>query len=336
MKGTHLLILLVAVVLAAGTAVHLTLQKPEDIRINQTVLGDFADKLPSLTRIEVSSATGTVMDARIDDGNWWAVNLGEDAVLPLDTALLSSLVDSLRTAQLIEGKTRKAENYSRLGVQDIDINGSSSLQLTLYASDTSFSIIVGNVASSGQGSYVRLPGSAQSWLASEVLSLPSSKTEWLTNPLSLMSLNDVYQITREGEGEWLIARDESSLSQSDTNQNLSPLILRDMADGESLKFATVIDSTLTAMLSNRFDSVEPYHSQYDTLQALAKITFVGADDTLSAELFETADGFSVRYQSERKTWVNDWLFSLSSFSFNQLNKTRQDFLAQAEEMGDVQ
>lgn len=328
MKGPHLVTLFVITLLTSIAAFWVVQQQPNDAETDTLLLEPFSSELSALTRIAIRSSEGVVFDATLDGETWWARHLDSSAILPVDTELLSTLVDTLRTAVLIEAKTQNAQYYGQLGVEDVTAESEDAKLLTLFAGSESFSVIVGKLAASGQGSYVRLPDSTQSWLVNEILTLPSRDTEWLINPLSLVSLNQVFQVTRSGAEGWSIARDESTMSLEGTSQSPSPFILKDLVENETLKFATVIDSTLSAMLSNRFDSVARFEPSNGRLEPNATINFTGAQDSLTAQLFESDGNYFVHYRSQSKPWVNDWLFSLSSFSYNQLNKTRQDFLAE--------
>src|SRR5688500_14284539 len=100
--------------------------------------------------------------ARGDDG-WTGVEKG----YPADLSKVRELLLKLSDAKLVEPKTSVAESYAKLGVEDVKSADAKGVRLEIDGLKAPARLIVGNYnGRSGDGTFVRREGEAQSWLAS--------------------------------------------------------------------------------------------------------------------------------------------------------------------------
>jgi hypothetical protein len=145
---------------------------------------------------------------------------------PVSTDAVRSLIVELADMRLVEAKTRRAERYDRLELQDIEAEGAASRLVRLEDAE-------GNVLAEAifgkerqrltglqsSGIYLRRPGEAQSWLASGGPQIQASVQGWLETTIADLPAESVkrvqispqggeaYTLAREAEGEQLRLQD---------------------------------------------------------------------------------------------------------------------------------
>ncbi len=154
----------------------------------QKMLPDLYDKLNTVTRFEITDATGTMLITKSTktgstDAVW--VIPSKDNYPANLTQIRKTLIE-LANLSKVEAKTKKEKNYAKLGVQ-ATIAGNTKIELKT-ATNTLATIIIGNRKSGHSPSaggikslyYVRLLDDAQVWLVSGNLSIPVLKKYMLT------------------------------------------------------------------------------------------------------------------------------------------------------------
>ncbi|WP_100643279.1 DUF4340 domain-containing protein [Alteromonas facilis] len=326
MKTSTLIGLAIALMLAVSGSVWLLKQDAAQPELLQTaLLGDFEDALPNVTRIDIQSGDQLLLRAQREGDEWQAFHLSEYARLPVDFDSLSGLIDSLKNAQIIEAKTSNPENYARLGVEPVNSEDAQSHLLQLKTDTQTFTLLVGKQATSGLGSFVRLPDNAQSWQINQSLVLPESASAWLQNPIPLLSLDSVSHARLIGQDSWEVERVTAS---ADTGPAATPWKLVGQSSEEKLLFPNILQSTLNAMLTARFEDVVERNSVADDLTLQSTIVFDTDKESLSIDLYKHEERYFASYQLASSPWLKDWLFELSSFTFGQLNKQRFELLTE--------
>lgn len=328
MKSNTLISLLLALIVASGLSYWLLQDDMQQTQASTSVLGDFKPHLAAVTQIDIRDHQGELLSAELVNGEWVATHLQAGLQFPADRNLLVGLINGLSSATLYQAKTQNPQNYSQLSVEDIGSEDAQSRLLTLTAGENSFSILVGNTATSGLGSFVRFPEQSQSWLIDQRLNVPSDAQQWLLNPLSLMSIEQVSSAFRDGEGAWQVVRDDAL-----DEQTLAPLTLTDKTEQENYQFPNVVSNSLSAMLTARFDAISVIDSVTLSDSPSATLTFSASDNELSILLYNIEEQYYAVYVSASDPWLSDWIFELSSFTYNQLNKQRDDFVEVPEAEG---
>jgi hypothetical protein len=169
--------LVVAVVLAAGSG-----GPAADPQSGAPVLPELTKRAKDVARLTL--VHGESKTTLRHDGEQWLVE--EKSGYPADRAKVRQALLGLAELRYVEAKTRKAESYPRLEVEDAGQKGAKSTLVT--ASDEKGDLLgeviagkrrVDQLGGGVDGIYLRKPGEAQSWLARGTLELPGDALGWL-------------------------------------------------------------------------------------------------------------------------------------------------------------
>jgi hypothetical protein len=317
--GKQLLPLTFLLLLVAAAGYFLTLD-PKPTAVEKGLLfNDLAEQANQIRQIRLSNHQGLLLDAGLQQDRWVANGVLQVGTYPLEHNKLTQLVQSLMQASLYQAKTAKPENYVRLGLQDIDAQDSQAILVELIANDTSWAVLVGSKAPSGEN-YIRLPQQAQSWLLDQQVVLPLDANEWLKQPILDIATQDIGKLSRIDSKRWNIELSDSEAG----GYALSP-----MPKDRGLKYDSILHSTVAALTTLNFDQIQPQDEGFwRTLKLSAKFELITlGGDKITAELTEKDKEYFIRFysQSLQAYWQN-WIYKLSGFSAGQLNKEVNDFL----------
>ncbi|MFT6898392.1 MAG: hypothetical protein ACJA13_002813 [Paraglaciecola sp.] len=323
-KSLSILVFLAVLAVAAGYWVQSREVVPQ---------ADKAPLLPGLdtqangiTQIELSNASGVLFQAKRSNEQWLAnVQDAQGQVIgryPVAKDKLGALVSALAEARQIEAKTAKKSNYHHLGVQDLTATDSLATLVSLRSDKLSWQVLVGNHATVGNGSYVRLPQSKQAWLVDKSLALPLTNNVWLKQPILPFEDADFSKIARVDQSPWLIQR-------ADANAQFT---LASMAQDRQLKYGGVLEAMAINLASLNFDAlITPDTLQWNKLTDVVELnvtTFYGHSFTV--ELAKGNDKVYLRISSAlTKDYWLQWIYVISTFAAEQLDKTQNDFLMPA-------
>jgi hypothetical protein len=185
MQKKGLIALLAAAILVASVAIALSLggaQNLADAGSGQVALAGLADKIGDVAALKISGAGGTVTLQRQSQG--WTI--AEKGGFAADPAKIRQVLLGFAELTLVEPKTRSAESYSRLDVEDPGKEGGHSrlVEIDDASGKKLGELIVGKrrpdrLGSGADGLYIRRPGDAQSWLAQGSVDLPAETKDWL-------------------------------------------------------------------------------------------------------------------------------------------------------------
>lgn len=130
----------------------------------------------------------------------WGIK--EKAGYRADVEKVKQVLVGLAELRIVEPKTKNPELYDRLGLQDIEQEGSLSTTLTLKTPNNpeSVSVIVGNQRPARGNPrmndiYVRQPGNLQAWLVMGTLPLEKVAGEWLDKEITALTSKRVRRVT---------------------------------------------------------------------------------------------------------------------------------------------
>ena len=113
----RIVVLSVLVILSLGGAYYLTMYRGQaDSAPAHVLLGGLEENASALTAVTIENAEGVVFSARREQNQWFATHLDSMLTFPVDMTALSDFVSELTQATVLEGKTAKASQYSRLGL----------------------------------------------------------------------------------------------------------------------------------------------------------------------------------------------------------------------------
>lgn len=311
--------------LALGLGVWLNQTQTNTTYESSLLLADFHKHASQVDSVQIDNAQGTLFSAQMLDGQWLVTFDTEQPVYPVAFEDLSAFVTTMMEAQLIEAKTSKPKNFNRLGLQGIDKEDSLARLVSLEANGHTWRVLVGNSASVGEGSYVRLPEDNQSWRTDLSISLPTDQYAWLKQPVLPYSAENIQSISSvDIEGaDWQMLR------QAPTDD----FQLSTLPADRSLQYEGVLQSFVSSLTSLDFERLQmDDETLLPSLETLATLEIVTLDDVVfQATISKLHDQHYIRFTSETLSeyWLN-WRYQISHFSAQQLIKSNEDFLASIE------
>jgi len=250
----------------------------------QVLFPDLAASLESVSQIEVTSGTNVTTLAREKEG-WVVRNKDNYAADPLKLREVLLALTSLRTS---EAKTRKPENYAKLGVADSGTGGAAHQILVKNDKGMLLAGLIAGKTQPGHGAnsepqlFVRKTGDAQVWLASGKLDLPNDAMAWLDR-----SVGDI-KGTRVKAAK-VVPATGAPIAIVREKQGEATLVAKDLPKGVELQNTNSLYSIAGALENLQFDDVMPV-GQVDFSKAkvaLAKLeTYEGV--TVTATLMDQA------------------------------------------------
>lgn len=138
---------------------------------------DLKGQLDSVDAVRLYKAgdARAVEVVRTKDG--WAV--GDREGYSADAVKVRKLLLALAEAKPLEEKTSNAEQYAKLGVEDVTQPAASGIRIELHGQKTPVNLIAGKPGNGAQAMYVRRTGEPASWLINQTLETPSTPDAWL-------------------------------------------------------------------------------------------------------------------------------------------------------------
>jgi Domain of unknown function (DUF4340) len=218
MRAPSFLILTAAtliVTVAAGVAVIREESPRTAIETGGPVVPGLVDRLGEVAAVVIRGAGRQLTVRRIESG--WGLAERNDYPVPPDK--VRELVRSMIQLERTEAKTVRPERYARLGVEDVDAPDSKSKEVVLQtASGAPVAKLIVGAAASGAGAeggtYVRIPGHAQAWLARGALAPSLEPRDWVERRLIEIPAADIRQvkIVQPGGSTLTAVRDSSDTS----------------------------------------------------------------------------------------------------------------------------
>jgi hypothetical protein len=296
---------------------------------------DKASLLPALdtqaneiNQIELSNAIGVLFKAKRTKEQWLATVQDEQGQVigryPVAKDKLGALVSALAEARLIEAKTAKKTNYHHLGVQDLTATDSLATLVRLRSDKLNWQVLIGDSATIGYSRYVRLPQSKQAWLVDVSVELPLTNNAWLKQPILPFEDSTFSKIARVDKHPWLIQR-----ADADAQFTLASMPLE-----SQLKYSGVLEAIAINLASLNFNAlIRPDSLQWNKLTGIVELevtTFYG--HTFTVALAKGDGKFYARFSSAltEDYWL-EWIYVVSTFAAEQLDKKQNDFLMQVSE-----
>ncbi|MEP2650797.1 MAG: DUF4340 domain-containing protein [Paraglaciecola sp.] len=316
-KSFWFLVLFVVAALAGGLWLF---QEPvEQNKRSEPIFKDFRRTVDTLQSVTITNAQGTLFEADNENGVWLASVKAGQPKYPVAKQHLADLLQTLTQAKLLEAKTRKAENFSQLGLQALYAQDSIASLITLESSSSSKSLMVGKVATSGHGSFIRKPSEAQTWLADRYIEVPVDKFAWLQQPILPYQAEDIVSISRVDHDSWNIVRDPQN-----TGFKLS-----DISQRSELKYDAILKSIIVSITDLKFERLlEKENELLDSLEVLTELEILAVENVslrLVVGKIKEQHFVYLSTTDENPYWSN-WIYQISSFSAQQLVKSMSDFI----------
>ncbi len=209
----------------------------------------------------------------------WSVN--EKNGYPADVSKVREFLLKLSEAELAETKTATPELYTKLGVEDIAGKDAKGALVEIEGTPTPGKVIVGNFnGQGGDGTFVRRPDEAQSYLVRGNLTVDKTAANWLLRDLADIASSRIAEVRIEHAGKTLRA--------FKTEGSEANYAVADVPKGRELSSEFVANGLASVLSGLRFDDVMPAASAQpaDGAKVFAA-TYVGFDGlTVDAKTWE--------------------------------------------------
>jgi hypothetical protein len=286
----------------------------------------------------------TVATLRRSDARW----IVAERNYPADLGLIRANLLALAGARLVEEKTSTPELYDRLGVQDIALATARGLQLELSGTPTPVRLIIGEAAGgSGDMSYVRRTGEAQSWLVSGRFTPGKTTGEWLDRQLLDIPATRIQALSITQPGLPTLRLAKSARGEADFS-------VADIPAGRELSYPGMGNSLGGLLSGLQLDDVhgrevlgadpgKPVVARFACFDGLVieasawrtrdgtRLSFLAAADKAQAERHAGPDApnfAAVRAEAEAINGrLAGWIYTLPGYKTEQFTRRLQDLLA---------
>jgi hypothetical protein len=287
-KKTPLFVLITLVLVTA--AWYVVRQRAPETEVGTALLfPDLAGRVNDIATIELKSGTRSVTLAR--EGQAWV--LADRDRYPAVYERVKRLVLNVAELRTIEPKTSRPDSYARIGVEDVDQAGATSLLLTLKDGTGApvAALLVGREREGGatgalqHARYVRRAGEAQAYLATGELDASAEAMDWTDRLLADIQASRIREITIEHPGEPPVRLHRDKPETVDYT-------LADIPAGHRPKAVASLSGLATTFEQLRFDDVRAAAAAWPQEQTVA--TLRGFDGLIAKARSVVIDG---------RTWV---------------------------------
>lgn len=280
MRGRAWIVLLAVTAVAVAGAVYSSFER----EATMAGRGDLEPLFPGLdgrindvAGLSVKGAGQSWTIRRVEGGGWVMV---EKQDYPVSADKVKKAVVALARLRVLEAKTAKPELYAKIGVRDVDEEGSEAVLLSLEdeSGQGLAALLVGKTRKAETDTapaevYVRKPGAARAWLVEAHLDVKVALLTWLDRKMPKVERARVRRVViTHPDGEKIaIGQDPEA---PDTYE------LLDVPEGEKVKTAYTVAAVAGALASLAFLDV-------------AKAADKGFGEGATVSVLETSDGLRI-------------------------------------------
>lgn len=290
----HLTVLATAAVLFIVATIFSESTDNEITGAGEALYPGLIDKANDVSSIRIQRNAGTLTLER--DQDIWKVK--ENNGYPADIGKVRELVLGVGNLLRVEPKTKKPENYSRIGLQDVSKEDSPAVHVTLEAGagNVVADLIIGDNKSSltddsKRSYYIRTVGDPQSWLVDGKLPDKWEPKNWLDIDIFEVDRARIKQVVVDHpDGETVYIHRPDSTVRDFTLESLEP--------GEKVTAPFEVNNIATTFTKMTFDDVVSSENSgaESTAAYTAKLTtFDGL--VVTFQPFKKGDIHLVKYQA---------------------------------------
>ncbi len=289
MNTKTLTIMGIITVALIGTAILVSQQKETALpQTGQPVFHGLMSKINEVSELVVNVQSETMTIVR--DGESW--NVKEKDNYPANMGKIREVLIGLGELKILEAKTKKPELYEKLGLENVEAEGSISTGVTLKdsAGTTLAEVIIGKQRpSKGNPNqdevYVRKVGDPETWLAIGKLSIEKNLSEWLDKDFLEVEPKRVRRVH-------IIHPDNTTLVLEKENPDDLDFKVTNLLEGEEIQSQFSVNNIVSTVTSLSLDDVQPN----------SEISF--EDESVVTTSFETFDGLEGTVKLFRKDEKN--------------------------------
>lgn len=300
------------------------------------VLPEFAERVDTVGRITL--VRGGIKTTFVRQGDNWVID--EKGDYPADAAKVHAMVLGLADLSFVEPKTRKADLYARLELDDPDKKDAKSTLVT--ASDEKGSLLgeiiagkrkIDELGGGNDGIYVRKPGDAQSWLARGTLDLSGDTAAWLDKKLLDIPADKVKTVT-------LTPADGAKLAFTRNKEGEAFALTTAPPAGKKLKSDSALNDPAGALAGLELSDVMAAKALAVPQQGVSQARFEGFDGlVVTVSLFSqngndwarieaSGTGDAAKEAADLQAKLSPWIFGLPSYKAK-LMETKLDDVVEA-------
>jgi hypothetical protein len=194
-KTLYTLIAVAVLALIAAFAINRA-NRPESDVADQAkpLLPQLHGHVNDVSAITLTGADNKVLATLKRGSDGWSV--AEKSGYPADLAKVREFLLKLDAATLLEVKTSNPKHYADLGVADVNDKDAKGILVDIAGLAQPLKLIVGNFnGAGGGGTFVRMQGQEQSWLAKGNLSIAKTIADWEKRDLADIAANRLKAVT---------------------------------------------------------------------------------------------------------------------------------------------
>ncbi len=284
-----LTILGIITVALIGMAILMSQQKETVLpQTGQPVFPGLMSKINEVSELVVNVQSETMTIVR--DGESWKVK--EKDNYPANMGKIREVLIGLGELKILEAKTKKPELYEKLGLENVEAEGSISTGVTLKdsAGTTLAEVIIGKQRpSKGNPNqdevYVRKVGDPETWLAIGKLSIEKNLSEWLDKDFLEVEPKRVRRVR-------ITHPDNTTLVLEKENPDDLDFKVTNLLEGQEIQSQFSVNNIVSTVTSLSLDDVQPN----------SEISF--EDESVVTATFETFDGLEGTVKLFRKDEKN--------------------------------
>lgn len=246
-KSTFFALLALTAMLIAAAVLLRQGRTPNAAPERERLIPELHDRINDVARIEIKTKDKQVTLVKTEDR--WVVD--SRGGYPADFEKIKGAVVALAETRILETKTSNRELYPRLGVEALDVEGSSSKLVTLddAKGETIASVIAGKMSTGRlSGTYVRPPNTAQALLVSGQLDVEADPISWMDRELVNIAPERVSEVVIEAPGKPRVRIYKQDAKAPDYTLEALPA-------GKKVKSQVTVNSLATILEHLSFDDV---------------------------------------------------------------------------------
>lgn len=298
------------------------------------VLPEVAQRIADVGRVTL--VHGGAKTTLLRRGDSWVVE--EKGDYPANDAKVGQVLLGLAELSFVEPKTKKADLYSRLEVEDADKKDAKSTLVTVADAKGSLlgELIAGKrrvdqLGGGNDGIYVRKPGDAQSWLARGTLDVAGDTPQWLDKKLMDLPQAKVKDAT-------LTAADGGTLAFKRDKPEDKFALSSPPPAGKKLKSEDALDTPAGVLGGLELADVRPAkdftfpkegvaQARYESFDGLTvTVSLVQQDGKDWARIAASGTGDAQKQADALNAKLAPWVFALESYKAKMLETKLDDVL----------
>jgi hypothetical protein len=279
----------------------------------------------SVTELRLSKGDGTKTTLKKGSTDWMVA----ERDYPADSGKVRKLLLDLASLDVVEEKTRVAENYPTLGVEDINSDKATGTRVDAVTPTKTYSVIVGK-SSGAKSGYVRVVNTPQSFLASPSITVDADPRRWLDHTLIDIQQERIKEVAvKPAEGPAYTATREKKEQPDFT--------VREVPKGRELSSPAAADPIAGSLGSVSLDDVQHLpptpptgvsHAIFTTFDGL-KLDVAGRKDGTRTLVSFTPSSTAKETEAEAKTLetrLKGWEFEIPSYKYDGMFRPLEDLL----------